>query len=257
MRVNLFHSLQRAERISSCIHTIETALSALTPAPSSVHTSIVSQSVTVDHSHKLPAALIYSTLEDAGFDVMSSTATDGDDAGPSVVAGAIGHFRAGKQRTHTEQCVLCREEEEASYSNLMLARPIVGPEAEPAFSRLHIAEEGPDRKLSLSAHGDEHEDGPFRLTLSVGGMTCGACASTITKQVSDMQGVSEVAISLLSKSATVIIVHKKSAEAVVEIIEDCGFEAEIITCLPVALQDDSLDNGPRVVALRIGGMFCQ
>ncbi|KZP17294.1 heavy metal translocatin [Athelia psychrophila] len=237
---------------SSCVHAIQLALSALAPPPTNIHTSIVSQTVTVDHPHKLPAELLYEALEDAGFDVVPRTPVQHDDTGSSIAA----HLRTRQQKTHLEQCALCREEDNASPSSEPTAsRDNVGTEVEPAVSEKETGEFS-DSKAYSPARIDEIEDGPLRLTLSIGGMTCGACASTITHMVTGMAGVSEVAVSLLSKSATVIISQKKTVEAVCETIEDCGFEAEVITCTPVADQDNA-DAGPRVVSLRVDGMFCQ
>lgn len=236
----------------SCVHAIKLALSALAPPPTNIHTSIVSQTVTVDHPHKLPAELLYEALEDAGFDVVPRTPVQHDDTGSSIAA----HLRTRQQKTHLEQCALCREEDNASPSSEPTAsRDNVGTEVEPAVSEKETGEFS-DSKAYSPARIDEIEDGPLRLTLSIGGMTCGACASTITHMVTGMAGVSEVAVSLLSKSATVIISQKKTVEAVCETIEDCGFEAEVITCTPVADQDNA-DAGPRVVSLRVDGMFCQ
>jgi P-type Cu+ transporter len=108
----------------------------------------------------------------------------------------------------------------------------------------------PRREPSRGEH-----DGPFRLTLSVGGMTCAACSNTVTGIASDISGVSEVAVSLIGKSATAVIVRKELADQLKEAIEDAGFEAEVITLEPIRSTDDYA-TGPRNIALQIEGMFC-
>jgi len=75
-------------------------------------------------------------------------------------------------------------------------------------------------------------EGPQRLTLFVGGMTCVSCSNTVTELASKIPGVSDVAVNLLGKSATAIIDRKELAAQVVETVEDAG------------------------VSLRIEGMFC-
>jgi Cu+-exporting ATPase len=100
------------------------------------------------------------------------------------------------------------------------------------------------------------EVAPYRLTLSVGGMTHSSCAASITKIVSDLDGVSEIAVSLLSKSARVIIDDKKRVGVILETISDSGFEAEVIDIQAIGTKDGSVP-GPRVVSLKIDGMFCQ
>jgi copper chaperone CopZ len=102
----------------------------------------------------------------------------------------------------------------------------------------------------------EVEAGPYRLTLSVGGMTCAPSETSITKVVSDLDGVSEVTVSLLSNSATVIIAEKDLAGKVLETISDCGFQAQIVNVQAIGSAKGG-SPGPRAVSLKIDGMFCQ
>ncbi|KAK9460903.1 E1-E2 ATPase-domain-containing protein [Lipomyces oligophaga] len=69
-------------------------------------------------------------------------------------------------------------------------------------------------------------------TLAIQGMTCGACTSAIDNAVSSISGVSSIAVSLITERASVI--HDEStvsAEDIREAIEDCGFEAQVLTSL--------------------------
>lgn len=70
-------------------------------------------------------------------------------------------------------------------------------------------------------------------TLSVGGMTCGACTSAVEGGFKDVPGVKSFSISLLSERA--VIEHDPSiltAERIAEIIEDTGFDASVIDTKP-------------------------
>ncbi|KAI0347212.1 heavy metal translocatin [Trametopsis cervina] len=98
-------------------------------------------------------------------------------------------------------------------------------------------------------------DGPFRLTLSIGGMTCSSCTTTITSILADIPGVSDVAVSLLGHSATALIQRKDIAEQLVEAVEDAGYEADIASVEPIEVVEDQ-GSRPRQVELRIEGMFC-
>lgn len=98
-------------------------------------------------------------------------------------------------------------------------------------------------------------DGPFQLTLSVGGMTCASCTNTVTALASDMSGVSDVAVSLIGKSATVVIHRKDLADQLAQAIEDAGYEVDIVSIEPLHSAVAQI-AGPRTIALRIGGMFC-
>lgn len=100
----------------------------------------------------------------------------------------------------------------------------------------------------------EAADGPFRLSLSVGGMTCASCTNTVTSIASDIPGVSDVVVNLIGKSATAIIAKKELADQLVEAIEDAGYEAEVVTLEP--LDQSPHVVGPRTVSLRVEGMFC-
>ncbi|KAK4153277.1 E1-E2 ATPase-domain-containing protein [Chaetomidium leptoderma] len=66
-------------------------------------------------------------------------------------------------------------------------------------------------------------------TVAVGGMTCGACTSAVEGGFKDVPGVKHFSISLLSERA--VIEHDPAlltAQAICEMIEDRGFDAELI-----------------------------
>ncbi|KAH8801073.1 P-type ATPase-like protein [Hyaloscypha sp. PMI_1271] len=71
-------------------------------------------------------------------------------------------------------------------------------------------------------------------TLKVGGMTCGACTSAVEAGFKGEDGVGNVSVSLVMERAVVIHDPQKiAAERIQEIIEDRGFEAEVLaTDLP-------------------------
>ncbi|PGH01816.1 Cu2+-exporting ATPase [Blastomyces parvus] len=66
-------------------------------------------------------------------------------------------------------------------------------------------------------------------TLKVGGMTCGACTSAVEGGLAEKPGVSSVTVSLLSERA--VVEHDISVispEQIAEIVEDRGFDAEVL-----------------------------
>lgn len=66
-------------------------------------------------------------------------------------------------------------------------------------------------------------------TLSVKGMTCGACTSAVESGFKDVAGIKSISISLLSERA--VVEHDPAAinpQAIAEIIEDRGFEAAVL-----------------------------
>ena len=80
-------------------------------------------------------------------------------------------------------------------------------------------------------------------TLKVEGMTCGACTSAIESGFQGVEGVGNVSISLVMERA--VVQHDPkiiSTDQVKEIIEDRGFDAEVLSSdLPVPAQ--STDDG--------------
>jgi P-type Cu+ transporter len=76
-------------------------------------------------------------------------------------------------------------------------------------------------------------------TLKVGGMTCGACTAAVESGFKDVGGVGNVSVSLVMERA--VVVHdpqKITAEQIQEIIEDRGFDAEVLaTDLPSPIFD--------------------
>ncbi|MCJ1388698.1 hypothetical protein MMC18_001547 [Xylographa bjoerkii] len=67
-------------------------------------------------------------------------------------------------------------------------------------------------------------------TVSVEGMTCGACTSAVEGGFKDLAGLLQFNISLLAERA--VVVHdptKLSSDQIVEIIEDRGFDAKVLS----------------------------
>lgn len=91
----------------------------------------------------------------------------------------------------------------------------------------------------------------YETHLKIDGMTCGSCSATITRVLEKTEGVSEVNVSLLTEEA--VVVHKLNQLSVKELIttvEDCGFDARLITS---AQFNATEDNEERLV-LQIYGL---
>ncbi|KAF5026566.1 hypothetical protein F66182_1355 [Fusarium sp. NRRL 66182] len=102
-------------------------------------------------------------------------------------------------------------------------------------------------------------------TLRVEGMTCGACTSAVEAGFKDVVGVGNVSVSLVMERA--VVMHDPqviSAFEVQEIIEDRGFDAEILsTDLPAPATKRFTDNDVQgddndvvTTTIAIGGMTC-
>ncbi len=78
----------------------------------------------------------------------------------------------------------------------------------------------------------QREEGPVHATFSIGGMTCSSCISHVTKTASEVEGVSDVAVSLVGKSATAILKSRELVQSFIAAIEEGGYEAELIAVKP-------------------------
>jgi Cu+-exporting ATPase len=134
-----------------------------------------------------------------------------------------------------------------------------------APSYLRVATEETDARTPSTSSGTAHM---ATTTLKVGGMTCGACTSAVESGFKGIHGIGNVSVSLVVERA--VVTHdpeKVSALQIQEIIEDRGFDAEVLaTDLPSptfndsVLYDDDLDveDEPPITTttLAVEGMTC-
>lgn len=100
-------------------------------------------------------------------------------------------------------------------------------------------------------------------TVAITGMTCGACTSAVEAGFKDVSGVKHFSISLLSERA--VIEHDPSlltAAAICEIIEDRGFDAEVVESTEKqpeskpALESAKATTTTATTTVAIDGMTC-
>ncbi|KAG8961148.1 hypothetical protein FRC03_005704 [Tulasnella sp. 419] len=90
-------------------------------------------------------------------------------------------------------------------------------------------------------------------TLSVGGMTCGACTSAITSHLNALPGIVEVTVNLVSHSA--VVLHDAiiiSPDTVKDEIDGVGYDAAVISTKPINPADASLCQ----TTFGVEGMTC-
>jgi len=76
------------------------------------------------------------------------------------------------------------------------------------------------------------------VELSLQGMTCGACAARIEKQLNELDGV-EAAVNYATETATVVFAAKVSSSELISAVEAIGYAADIRTAESL---DESLDD---------------
>lgn len=102
---------------------------------------------------------------------------------------------------------------------------------------------------------NKSSDVPSAVQLAVGGMTCVACSRTITDALSELEGVSEISVNVLGKSASAVVTGAALVDSMVTLIRDIGYECKFISIMPVksANASERLEK-TRTVTLEVKGM---
>ena len=222
---------------TSCVNTIKDALSALSPPPLSITTSIVSQSVSVEHDAALTKDAISHALDDAGFDLVDTPQLDGYRLQRS--GSYFTDLLSKKQQKHAAQCLLCQQdgavglhkEGAAQGANCHVDDTIDEKASLSRIASLDLSDSGqkPKPVKRREPPGDEG----YHASFSVGGMTCASCVGAVTRAASEIPGVSDIAVNLVGKSATATLKSKELVEPVVEAIQDGGYECELVDIEPI------------------------
>ena len=271
---NLFNRFLR-----SCVPTIKDTLSALPHPPTVIDVSVVSQCVTIQHSTLLSLEAIEASLYLAGFNLANR---------PTTLHPLPQAFLTERITKHVEQCAVCTQElaDKAKLvadkkTDLSSGASEVVANRSPrdiAASALKLGE--PDHIATVI----EHDLSPTlnQVQLSIGGMTCASCISAITRAVSDLEGLSDVNVNLLGKSASMVVTRPELVDDIVKRVEEIGYECDVVRVVPVnpprksekgrrkaeagnqiyggAMQKLNVvdtEQTPRIVAIQINGMFCQ
>jgi len=91
------------------------------------------------------------------------------------------------------------------------------------------------------------------LSVRVFGMTCAACSGAVERALTSADGVSSASVSLTAGVAEVTYDPAAvSAGALLEAVEDCGFDAKQLGDAPAG----GSDAAPATLRMRVGGMTC-
>ncbi|AGO13827.1 AaceriAGL041Cp [[Ashbya] aceris (nom. inval.)] len=98
----------------------------------------------------------------------------------------------------------------------------------------------------------------YKITAIIGGITCASCCSSITKATSKLEFISDVAVNAITKTGVFIsdMNDEKAINRLKEVIEECGFEFELVGS-PEQVSHDSVLAERRVVTIEVEGMYCQ
>lgn len=230
-----------------------------------MHTSIVSQSVTVEHTPELGVGAIKQALDEAGFDLVTTPQFES-----LRIHRPSTHFTdwvKRKREKHAEQCLLCKQETKpearAGNSDMLAchADPFVKVPSRVDTLNLDASVEKTTYTENEGPGRNTHRDsGPYNATFAIGGMTCASCTANVTELTSSIPGVSNVVINLLGKSASATLKERGLVDSFIENVEDGGYDCDLISIEPVKMQttpkDRSKLEGPFAATFSIGGMTC-
>ncbi|RMZ86427.1 hypothetical protein DV736_g6347, partial [Chaetothyriales sp. CBS 134916] len=121
------------------------------------------------------------------------------------------------------------------------------------MARMSALEDNPVFINVDGALGDESRLATYVATISIGGMTCSACTSTVTQAVTSLDYVISVDVNLVSHSAKVVYSGTdKDVGTIIAAIDDAGYDT---TLVGVDMQKDFSDEIYRM-KLNIKGMTC-
>ncbi|KAF2656138.1 heavy metal translocatin [Lophiostoma macrostomum CBS 122681] len=258
----------------ACTSAIETGFQDV-DGVGNVSISLVMERAVVQHDpNTISTDQIKEIIEDRGFDaeVLSSDL-------PIMAQDAGDHFLSDSEEDEAEAalgvstttlsvegmtCGACTSAVEGAFKDvagiksfsisLLSERAVIEHDAElisPDKLAETIDDVGFDAKVletvaHVSAKKSRSQKKSKTLTTTVGieGMTCGACTSAIEGGFSDVDGVYQFNISLLANRA--VLVHdptKLTEDQIVEIIEDRGFDAKVISSVDGSVQQSSSSGG--------------
>ncbi|RSL62490.1 hypothetical protein CEP54_005675 [Fusarium duplospermum] len=246
-----------------------------------VSPNLVTSVVTVEHKDNTPASVrnMEKTLEDVGFEVcgVNTTAsssidlyrTSQVDLGESSRAmehpnGFIDSFfqlwrpkpspsaAEAARAAHLENCEACRSEATSQDVKHYEDGKLVRTSSKTSdTSTKHSSLPYPLQKVVT----DTAPSSLWRVTLSVGGMTCAVCVNTITEEIQKYPWISKVVVNLVSNSATIDYTDGDRTQDIIDAIEDLGYDAAIDQV--VNLEEEQKQSADeREVEIRVNGIFC-
>lgn len=95
----------------------------------------------------------------------------------------------------------------------------------------------------------------MRTIISIEGMTCASCSSTIDQAVRGVSGVDRVEIDLIGNRGVIVHANSITAKEICEVIAGVGYGPTLVSSKTLALRESEADE--RVVRISIRGMYCE
>ncbi|PGG98926.1 Cu2+-exporting ATPase [Blastomyces parvus] len=250
----------------------------------SVDVTILAHKVQVRHGPQVSATALVSALIEAAFEVYHASSRD--DSGAEISNVDVSEspspfierhlFRTTGQgdkrsqtrnKVHIDNCDACRAEEQGKtqgvekeslstfpHLNRGSKSPVdgnLGKQREKVVPELWVERsDAPDLEKGFTVADEE-----YTASISISGMSCSSCTTTLTSTIEQLSFVKSVDVTLLTHSASLTILGpRENIDEVLSVIDDLGFEAD--------LRDISLKKSPSprhsiyTANASIGGMTC-
>ena len=86
--------------------------------------------------------------------------------------------------------------------------------------------------MSSAAVAGEASSAPLEMELSIGGMTCAACAARVEKKLNAIDGVTAT-VNLATERAIITAPAAVPAQQLIDAVEQAGYHAEMLGAAPV------------------------
>lgn len=265
---------------SACTNSITSAVNRMTGI-NSVSVSLLTEEAVVHHSSEISSDTLVEAIDDAGFDaeIISSNSDMGftDEKSPVSSSSTTGTTASTDSMKTIVQiggmtCSSCSNSitnsllkidgvQSADVSLITEEATIVhSPSVKAEILTETIDDTGFEATLlSTTTVTSSSNMGRHKTELSVSGMTCASCVSSITNGLKKLSGVEDVNLSLMTEKATVVYYDPLTPDTIKAEIEDLGFEANILNTQQLEVTDTHSDKPNSEVistTLKIFGMTC-
>jgi len=96
-----------------------------------------------------------------------------------------------------------------------------------------------------------------KVSLSIGGMTCGTCVGTITRGLQELPFVTSVNVDLVGNRGVVTFTDKSNLDKILEKIDDLGYDGAVVKVEDADPARRTDQPRERTVQIQIDGMYCE
>lgn len=227
---------------ASCTNSITKELQKI-PGVFSVTVSLLTEEAVISHTQEVSTHLLLESIEDLGFDGVLISSVLTENANDNSRPGSTESMDSCLTRIHVGgmTCSSCSNSitssllkipgvERADVSLLTEEATIVHKNIDPTELVECIDDMGFEAALmsSKAENQESRKESRFKTELTISGMTCAACVSSITNTLNKLKGIENVDLSLMTKTAVIIHDDEITVDLIKETIEDMGFDVAIV-----------------------------